>query len=265
MRFRRFVAIGDSQTEGLWDGDDGSGLRGWADRLAERLAVDDPGIEYANLAVRSRRIAEIHDEQFAAALAMEPDLVGVCVGMNDATALTTDMGPALDLMDAMYRRLAETGATVLTTTFPNIREIIPAARFFAGRVEALNARIRRAADEYGLHLVDLYSAPSMVDLRMWSPDRLHGSALGHERFALAAAEALGLEGADDAWTHPLPGAVPTSGSARLLADIDWVAVVLGPWVLRRLRGVSTGDGRTAKRPQPLPFGQASPSPLDSGA
>jgi lysophospholipase L1-like esterase len=35
--YSRFVAIGDSQREGLWDGDDTVGLRGFADRLAELI------------------------------------------------------------------------------------------------------------------------------------------------------------------------------------------------------------------------------------
>lgn len=52
--YHRYVAIGDSQTEGVGDGDDRVGLRGWADRLAERLAAANPGLEYANLAVRGR-------------------------------------------------------------------------------------------------------------------------------------------------------------------------------------------------------------------
>lgn len=41
----------DSQTEGLNDGDDRHGFRGWADRLA----ASDSQFCYANLAVRGRR------------------------------------------------------------------------------------------------------------------------------------------------------------------------------------------------------------------
>ena len=51
MAFLRYVAIGDSTTEGLEDPyPDGSGYRGWADRLAERMAQASPGLLYANLA-----------------------------------------------------------------------------------------------------------------------------------------------------------------------------------------------------------------------
>ncbi|WP_433380824.1 GDSL-type esterase/lipase family protein [Streptosporangium sp. CA-115845] len=79
----RFVALGDSQTEGLGDGDDTVGLRGWADRLAERLALHDPGVQYANLAVRGRLAAQVHQEQLAPALALRPDLATVVAGVND--------------------------------------------------------------------------------------------------------------------------------------------------------------------------------------
>ena len=37
MNYVRYVALGDSQTEGLNDGDEVAGYRGWADRLATVL------------------------------------------------------------------------------------------------------------------------------------------------------------------------------------------------------------------------------------
>jgi Virulence activator alpha C-term len=44
-------ALGDSQTEGLGDGDEVHGY--WADRFAELLVQANPGLHYANLAVPS--------------------------------------------------------------------------------------------------------------------------------------------------------------------------------------------------------------------
>ncbi|MFC6832884.1 SGNH/GDSL hydrolase family protein, partial [Streptomyces goshikiensis] len=35
-------------------------------------------------------------------------------------------------------------------------------------------------------------------------------------------------------------------------ELRWAASFAGPWVGRRLRGRSSGDGRTAKRPRLLP-------------
>ena len=83
--FRRFVAIGDSSTEGLEDPDGQGGYRGWADRLAEHIADNqDEPLEYANLAIRGLRMQEIRTRQLDDALAMNPDLLTVFGGMNDA-------------------------------------------------------------------------------------------------------------------------------------------------------------------------------------
>lgn len=250
--YERFVALGDSQTEGLWDGDDPTGLRGWADRFAERLAVDNPQIRYANLAVRGRRLAEVRDEQLDAALAMQPDMIGFCAGMNDVTAPRGDLAVALDLMEELYAKLTASGATVVTTLFPDARRIVPwAARLIGPRIEAINERIRECADRYDLSLVDLFSAPSMTDLRMWSPDRLHGSPEGHHRFALAAAEAVGLDGADHSWAQA-PEDTDDHRAGGVAGELAWMGATLRPWAWRRIRGRSTGDGRTAKRPDLMP-------------
>ena len=56
LPWSRFVAIGDSFTEGVGDpeADSPGGLRGWADRFAEVLAEHNSDLAYANLAVRGK-------------------------------------------------------------------------------------------------------------------------------------------------------------------------------------------------------------------
>jgi lysophospholipase L1-like esterase len=88
MRYQRFVALGDSCTEGLDDpyppGGPQSGVfRGCADLVAARLARDDPGFRYANLGVRGRRLDQIIAEQIPVATALRPDLVALFGGGND--------------------------------------------------------------------------------------------------------------------------------------------------------------------------------------
>jgi lysophospholipase L1-like esterase len=75
---------------------------------------------------------------------------------------------------------------------------------------------------------------------------------GHARIAAAAASALELPDADLAWSAPLPPAARASRVAAPAADARWAREHFAPWVLRRLRGVSSGDGRVAKRPELLP-------------
>src|SRR5690349_14796239 len=172
--------MGDSQTEGLWDGDDAAGLRGFADRLAALIDGHYPGLAYANLAVRGRRIRDLLDDQLPEALGMNPDLITVCIGMNDVTRPGPHFDPAMNELRELYSRLAVSGATIVTTTFPDIPKIIPIGRFLASRVLRINAEIRTAAGRYGFRLVDLYTAPSMTNPDTWSADRVHGSPKGHE-------------------------------------------------------------------------------------
>ena len=97
--------------------------------------------------------------------------------------------------------------------------------------------------------------PVVADPRLWSVDRLHASPLGHRLIAAALAEALGLPGADDSWTHPLPPQPVPARWQAVATEVRWIGTFLGPWLARRIRGRSSGDGRTAKRPEPLPVDQ----------
>ncbi|WP_369218289.1 SGNH/GDSL hydrolase family protein, partial [Streptomyces flavofungini] len=148
--YARYVAIGDSQTEGVGDGDDVRGYRGWADRLAEILAEGRPGLGYANLAVRGRLTARIKAEQLEPALALKPDLVTVMAGMNDLVRPGFDAARTAADIEEMFVRLTGAGARVATVTFPDIGRVVPLARRALPRVLELNARIRAAADRHGV-------------------------------------------------------------------------------------------------------------------
>ena len=247
-RYSRYVAIGDSQTEGLWDGDDTVGLRGFADRLADLVDAHDPGLTYANLAVRGRRIRDLLDDQLPQALAMKPDLVTVCIGMNDVTRPGPYFGHALAELEDLYAQLALSGATVVTTTFPDLAQIIPIGRILAARVLRINDEIRRATDWYGFRLVDLYDAPSMGHPDTWSTDRVHGSPKGHALFAAAAAEALELPGSNHDWAE-IGGPVRQSLRSQAYSQALWTQNMLMPWLWRHVRGRSAGDGRMPRRPR----------------
>ncbi|MBU9765316.1 SGNH/GDSL hydrolase family protein [Mycobacterium sp. TNTM28] len=252
-RFTRYVALGDSQTEGLWDGDDTAGLTGFADRLAARLDGLHPGLSYANLAVRGHRIGDVLTTQLPTALAMYPDLVTVCIGMNDVTRPGRSFDRALRDLDTVYRALAASGATVVTTTFPDITRILPVGRLLGRRVVEINSTISTAADRYGFRLVDLYSAASMCEPQTWSADRVHGSARGHELFAAAAAEALELPGSDHAWTLAGHRSEAQSFRSRAHSQLLWTRHMLMPWLWRHLRGRDAGAGRAPRRPVLTPL------------
>ncbi|GAA1593187.1 SGNH/GDSL hydrolase family protein [Streptomyces globosus] len=250
---RRYVALGDSQTEGVGDGDDTTGLRGWADRLAELLAPHNPGLEYANLAVRGRLAGHVRSLQLAPALALRPDLATVVAGMNDLLRPRFDADEVAADLEAVFAALTAQGARVATVTFPDVSRITPLARPFAPRVAALNDRIRESARRHGVVVAETAHPPVVTDPRLWSPDRLHASPVGHARIAAAVAHALGVPGCDDSWTHPLPPLPPPTRAQAAAAELRWAAGFLGPWLARRVRGRSSGTGRHPKRPDLRPL------------
>ena len=260
--YSRYVALGDSQTEGLWDGDDESGVRGFADRLASQLDDLQPGVLYANLAVRSRRIRDVLDDQLPRAVAMRPDLITSCIGMNDVTRPGRTFATALEDIDLLHDRLAASGATVVTTTFPDLAKVLPVGRLLGARVIQINAVIRAAADRHGFRLVDLYGAESISDPGVWSQDRIHGSPRGHALFAAAAAEALELPGSNHDWAIPSDELTTPGFGSRMYSQALWAQNLLMPWVWRHVRGRSDGDGRGAKRPRLEPVGSLEAEPAE---
>jgi lysophospholipase L1-like esterase len=249
VRYSRYVAIGDSQTEGLWDGDDVTGLHGFADRLAAMLDALYPGVQYANLAVRGKRLGDVLIEQVPQALAMKPDLITVCAGMNDVIQPGRSFPRALAELDYVYAALARSGATVVTTTFPNVAQFLPFGRIVSKRLDRINNAIAVAAQRYGFRLVDLYNAASMRDWDTWSFDRVHASPKGHILFAAAAAEALNLPDSSHDWAAAHPNPAQLSIAHGAYGRLRWTQDNFFPWVWRRMRGLSAADGRFPKRPR----------------
>lgn len=246
--YSRYVALGDSQTEGLLDGDEVRGYRGWADRLAGHLAAIDPSLRYANLAVRGQLAHQVRSSQLVAAVALRPDLATVMAGVNDMLRRRFDAVEVVSHLESMFAELVGIGARVVTVTFPDPARMVPAARFLTARTAALNAQIRAAADRHGVTVVDLSPYPVCTDPRLWSADRLHLNTLGHTRLAGAVAHALELPGNAE-WAEPLAPQAKLALRRRVETELRWTASFVGPWLVRRIRGRSSGDGRVAKRPR----------------
>ncbi len=249
MSYSRYVAIGDSQTEGVGDPDGMGGYRGWADRFAELLDAAYPGAHYANLAVRGRRVGQIRDEQLEQAIALDPDLVTVMAGMNDLIRPRFDRKSLLTDLDIIFGALIDTGATVVGFTYPDIGGIAPLARPLSPRIYALNDDLRTLAEEHGVVLLDFELVEATTHPLVWCDDRLHLGPLGHDLVARAVADALRLPGANDTWRDPLP---PAPHASALTAESGWAIRHLLPWIGRRMRGTSSGTGLSAKRPDLLP-------------
>ena len=265
--FSRYVALGDSSTEGLDDPIAPGRYRGWADRLAAHVAhareaaapANEP-LLYANLAIRGRKTRQILDEQLAPALAMKPDLATVFGGTNDIIRSGFVLEPVIDDLRTMQLALRQAGATVLTITMPDLSEVMPFAGRAAPKLHAFNAAVREVSRETGTIVVDLAAQPFVTDPRFWSEDRLHANSEGHRRIAAALAHALGLPQVDERWAEPLPPRARATTVERVARELRWTRDHFVPWVWRRARGRSSGDGITAKRPHLSPvLDRASPS------
>ena len=260
MEIRSYVALGDSFTEGLDDPTAvGGGYRGWADRFAERLAAIQPGLCYANLAVRGKTLGQVADEQISQAIEFRPDLVSIAAGGNDMLRPGADPDALAECFDEVIRALLQAGCPVLMFTGFDPR--FPVLRLIRGKVAAFNMHLRAIADRHQCHVVDLWSMNTLRDPRAWGGDRLHLAPDGHRRVALRACEVMGVPVEED-WREPWPSVDRPSRSpavdwlsARRM-DAHWARVHAAPWLSRRLRGRSSGDGIPPKRPQLQPLAEA---------
>ena len=252
--WRRYVAIGDSFTEGVGDPDPVTGVeRGWADRLAAILAREAAGrFEYANLAIRGTLLDRIVETQLSAALTLEPDLVTFCAAGNDLLHPGARPDALAGRLDAAVVRLRASGADVVLFTGFDTRAT-PVLSLVSRRLAAMNDHIRAIAEHRGAYIADLWTMAPLADPRARDDDRLHLNADGHARVADRVAEVLGVAPEGD-WRRPWPPAPPESRRDRLGDEARWARTYLWPWVQRRVRGRSTGDGRRPKRPQPTPLG-----------
>ncbi|WP_122261808.1 SGNH/GDSL hydrolase family protein [Ornithinimicrobium cerasi] len=257
--WERFVALGDSFTEGLSDPhpDEEDRYVGWADRVAATLAMHNSvrgrPFAYANLAIRGRLIDDVVVEQLGPALEMAPDLVSICAGGNDLLQSRTSVAHVVERVEDMVVRIRATGADVLLVTAPDVSWVSMVSRVHPRLVE-YTAHAWALAQRTGCLVVDIFTLPSLRDPRMYHPDRIHLSSEGHARVAAQALWTLGLTptGPGD-WREPL-GALPAlSRREALLADRAWAVDHLRPWLRRHRGGHGGGEGRTAKRPELLPW------------
>lgn len=249
-----YVAIGDSFTEGMNDlRADGTGdeYRGWADRFAEHLTVHNPGLRYANLAVRGKLLRQIVEDQVPKAAELAPDLVTICGGGNDMIRPGADPDALAVLFDEAVRGLRATGARVVLFTGFDPRGLGRGSRF-RGQAATYNMHLRAIADRRGGTVVDLWPRGPLHDKRAWSEDRLHMTSEGHRRLALRVCEVLGVPVEGD-WREPWPPAPEVDWLTLRREDLHWARTYFLPWAKRRLQGRSSGDGREPKRPDLLPL------------
>ncbi|MFN2525517.1 MAG: SGNH/GDSL hydrolase family protein [Actinomycetota bacterium] len=182
----RFVALGDSLTEGVGD-PAGRSLRGWADRLADSLRALNPDLAYWNLGRRGLTTRQVRETQVERALGLEPDLVSIVAGMNDLLAPDFDPPTYRSELRAIAAKMAASGATLLMGTFPKelpILRVLPRGRGRERkeRLQVASDVVLEVAAEYGAECMD--AAPGWrYTMAECSIDGCHPNARGHAHIA----------------------------------------------------------------------------------
>ncbi len=204
-------------------------------------------LHYANLAIRGQVMSQILDTQLPRAIQLGADLVSITAGGNDMLRPNVSIARLTARLSSAVRDLRRRGIDVLlvTSSDPAGSPIIEATR---PRVSAFNASLWSIAQRYDCAVIDQWGLPALRTWPAWSEDRLHLSPAGHALVAEAALLALGFE-VDREAVYRVPRGWEDRVATRP-SDRVWLQRHAIPWARRHLRGRSSGDGRTAKRPQP---------------
>jgi lysophospholipase L1-like esterase len=254
MHFNRFIALGDSMTEGMSDEIIDGNYRGWADRVADVLAAEESNFSYANLAIRGKLLHQVVEEQVPNAIKFiegKQTLVSFHAGANDV--LRPNYKPELSFAqyEVGIKKLTEAGATVIIfTVVDKVDGKGKTAELWHQRFSAFNENVRMVAKKYPVLLFEAKDAEFLNDRRFLAFDRLHMNAEGHRR--LAQAVLAGLEKSHDPNWQVLLG--PAKKRNRIISTANtfaWMITFVLPWIWRRVRGKSSGDGRSGKYERPI--------------
>ena len=241
-------------TEGMCDEMVNGKYRGWADRVADTISKENPNFSYVNLAIRGKLLHQVIDDQIpvAAKYVTGPEtLVSFHAGANDVLRPNYQADIAFAKCEKGISDLAKTGATIIVfTVVDRVEGNGKTAQIWHERFSAFNVNVREVAHKFGAVIIESDDAKWLADLRFLAKDRLHLNADGHWRLSQAVLEKLGKE-FDAAWKIPLATANKKSTLRKKSEDLIWIIAFVIPWIWRRLRGRSSGDGRTAKYELPI--------------
>jgi lysophospholipase L1-like esterase len=257
LLYNRFLALGDSMTEGMSDEIRNGKYRGWADRTAEIMAANWDGFTYANFAVRGKLVGQVVADQIPAALQFiegPSTLVSFHAGANDVIRPKYDPEKTISTYNLGVDKLVKSGASlILFCVLEDTGARTKAAKIWQERFAIFNKNVRKKAAEVGAILFDPNLDEFWRDTRFIDADRLHLNSEGHRRVAQAVLARFDLPH-DSNWRTPLPLAKPDSIFKKVWINLKWFITFAIPWMIRRLRGRSSGDGRSCKYPVPIIFG-----------
>lgn len=196
----RYVALGDSLSEGVSDWGRGDTSIGFAPLLAGLLRQRQPDLQFTNFGVGGARVGDVLRGQVTRALALRPDLLTIVVGANDVpTTPETQFAREYTTMLTQLRAAAD--GLIVIANVPNFAHMLPQQfgpfrASVATRIKTFNAAIAAAAAEYGALLVDLEDAPAALDRRNISADGVHPNARGYRAMVAEFVQVLNSAGVD---------------------------------------------------------------------
>ena len=140
---------------------------------------------------------------------------------------------------------AATGATLVLFTGVDVG-FSPVFRRIRGRTAIYNENLRVLAAKHGALVADQWGLKAIQDVSMWAVDRLHLNPAGHHEVARMVLGVLGVENDLEPY-RPEPMGPQRWRQARA-EDLAWAREYFVPWVMRRIRRTSSGDGVLPKRP-----------------
>jgi len=249
MQYTRFLVLGDSFSEGMSDEIINGNYRGWGDRVADVLAQQTAGFRYANFAIRGKLVKQVLDEQVPSALPLidgPQTLVSFHAGANDALRPNFDRNVVRTSYVKAVTQLVQTGATVmLFTILEKNGNGGKASAMWEERMSSFNSIVREVADKFNLLVMDASMDPESSNPNLLAFDRLHLNPTGHYRVAQAVLERIGAP-FDIAWKESVIDSKKKPWPARKVLTLWWFISFALPWVWRRIRGRSSGDGRSGK-------------------
>jgi lysophospholipase L1-like esterase len=171
-----------------------------------------------------------------------PTLISLNGGGNDMMRRGADVMRLVRLIEGAIERCDAAGVRLMVLSGADPSDHLPLGRVLRRRAEQLTAAVQELTARHGVLLVDCFNDTELRRAGYWSADRLHLNAAGHRRVAGLVLAALGVADAE----HRLD---ENAAAARgLLVHARYYRQHVLPWVVRRVRGRSSGDGRAAKYP-----------------
>lgn len=224
----RIAALGDSAVFGVGDTskDRNSDGPGWVGRLAHDLEAN----SYINLSKNGSRATTVMDEQLIAATFFLPNLVCICVGMNDVMRGNFSKAQIREALVNLIQTFNEFNALVVLLGLPDPSGIVVAPRsvkrVLSRRVAILNQISMEVAQSENGIFISGWDNPDVYQRNFWHIDRMHPSAEGHQKIADLIRTTLNLP--LRAKSH-----LPALSLRTKAMDLKWLALNGSKWFLKR--------------------------------